>query len=160
MTTQAKRIQVLPIVIISLAVVAISVLGNLATDSQSDWYRSLNKPSWNPPSWIFAPVWTTIYVLLIISASIAWHKTTGSERWSVMRLYVLNGVFNAAWSFCFFQAQSTMLGMLDIILVWVTVILLMLRTWRYSKLASLLLLPYLIWVMFASALNAAIVANN
>jgi translocator protein len=155
-----QRLQTLPIVIIALAVVAISLLGNLATDAQSAWYQNLSKPDWNPPSWVFAPVWTTIYVLLIIAASTVWHNTQGAERSSMMKLFALNGIFNAAWSFCFFQAQSPLLGMIDILAVWVTILLLVIRSWRISKPSSMMLLPYLLWVTFASALNAAILARN
>lgn len=155
-----RKIQIAPILAITACVVAISLLGNVATDPQGEWFRSLNKPSWNPPNWVFAPVWTTIYLLLIISASIAWHKSSGAVRSQTMKLYAINGFFNLAWSFCFFQAQSAILGMVDIILVWGTIILLMKQTWGISKAASLLLLPYLIWVTFASALNAAIVSLN
>lgn len=155
-----QKFQPLPVTIITLCVVAISYLGQLATNSQGEWYRALEKPEWNPPGWVFGPVWSLIYVLLIISASIIWHKTTGGERWKQMWLFGINGLFNLAWSFCFFQAESTVLGMIDILLVWITVLMLVMKTWPVSRPASVMLMPYLLWVSFASALNAAIMVRN
>lgn len=151
-----KKFQLVPILIITLCVVAISLLGQQATNSQGAWFRSLAKPSWNPPNWLFAPVWTTIYLLLILSASIIWHRAKDYERRKLMTLYAVNGLFNLAWSFAFFQAESTVLGMIDIVLVWITVLLLIINTWPISRSASVMLMPYLLWVTFASALNFAI----
>jgi benzodiazapine receptor len=155
-----QKFQIIPVVIITLCVVVISLLGQMATNSQGEWFKSLAKPSWNPPGWLFGPVWSTIYVLLIISASIVWHRTIGSERSKLMKLYALNGLFNLAWSFCFFQAESTALGMIDIVLVWITVLLLVIMTWPVSRPASLMLVPYLLWVTFASVLNFSIMRLN
>jgi tryptophan-rich sensory protein len=155
-----QKFQIVPVVIITLCVVAISLIGQQATNSQGAWFTSLTKPSWNPPNWLFAPVWTTIYLLLIISASIIWHRAKVYERGPLMRLYAINAVFNLAWSFCFFQAESTALGLADIILVWVTVLMLVIKTWPVSRAASLMLMPYLLWVTFATALNYSIMRLN
>lgn len=155
-----QKFQIVPVVIITLCVVAISLIGQQATNSQGAWFTSLTKPSWNPPNWLFAPVWTTIYLLLIISASIIWHCAKVYERGPLMRLYAINAVFNLAWSFCFFQAESTALGLADIILVWVTVLMLVIKTWPVSRAASLMLMPYLLWVTFATALNYSIMRLN
>lgn len=155
-----RNFEWLPTIIITLCVVALSVFGSMATNSQGEWYRSLVKPDWNPPSWVFAPVWTTIYILLIISATITWHRTSGNERRKLMTLFAINGLFNLLWSFAFFQAESTVFGFVDILLVWVTILMLVIRTWRISKAASFMLVPYLLWVTFATALNGAIMAMN
>ncbi|HET6511462.1 MAG TPA: TspO/MBR family protein [Candidatus Kapabacteria bacterium] len=155
-----RRFEWLPTIIITLCVVALSVFGSMATNSQGEWYRSLAKPEWNPPSWVFAPVWTTIYILLIISATIIWHKTNGVERRKLITLFAINGLFNLLWSFAFFQAESTVLGFVDILLVWITVLMLVIKTWPVSRAASLMLVPYLLWVTFATALNGAIMAMN
>jgi tryptophan-rich sensory protein len=138
-------------------VIAISVLGGLATDTSSAWYTTLRKPSWQPPAWLFGPVWTTIYLLLAISAIIAWNNTSGSGRTAIMLLYGINGLFNLAWSYIFFRGHSPFWAGIDILAVWGTILLLMIRTWPVSPTASLLLLPYLLWVTFASILNWAIV---
>ncbi len=155
-----QKIQVLPVLIITLCVVVISLLGQMATNSQGEWFKSLAKPSWNPPGWLFGPVWSTIYVLFIVSASIVWHRTSGAARSTLMKLYAINGLFNLAWSFCFFAAESTVLGIIDIIFVWITVLLLVIKTWPVSKPASMMLLPYLLWVTFASILNFSIMWMN
>jgi translocator protein len=159
-TCMRTKIQLIPIIVITLCVVAISLLGQQATNSQGEWFRALEKPGWNPPNWLFAPVWTTIYLLLIISASIIWHRAKQYERGKLMTLYAINGLFNLAWSFAFFQAQSSVLGMIDILFVWVTVLLLVIRTWPISRTAALMLVPYLVWVTFASCLNFAIMQLN
>lgn len=153
-------INILPSALIALAVAAIAVLGGLATDTASTWYMELNKPEWQPPSWLFGPVWTTIYVLLAVSAIIAWHNSTGETRTRLMMLYGINGALNLAWSFIFFQGHSPLWAGVDIIALWVTIIMIMNQVRQVSTAASLLLLPYLLWVSFASVLNWTIVAIN
>ena len=165
MNTQAVRreqsgIDPLPSAIIVLAVVAIAVIGGFATDTSSLWYRELIKPAWQPPSWLFGPVWTTLYILLAWSALIVWHRTSGGERSSLMGLYAFNGALNLAWTFIFFQAQSPLWAGIEIVMLWATILVMIVRAHPVSRAASLMLVPYLIWVGFASALTWTIVAMN
>jgi tryptophan-rich sensory protein len=165
MATQTARVSnnptdLHPILSIIGSVVAIALLGGLATDTSSAWYLNLRKPSWQPPAWLFGPVWTTIYALLAASAIIVWRKTRGETGKAIMILYAINGAFNLAWSWIFFRGHSAFWGGFDILAVWITIILLMIRAWPVSRAASMLLLPYLLWVTFASVLNWAIVTIN
>jgi len=153
-------LRIAPIAIIVAAVVAIAVIGGFATDTGSAWYLGLELPSWQPPSWLFGPVWSLLYLLLALSAIIVWHRTTGELRGSLMRLYAANGALNLAWTIIFFQAHTPLWAGVEIILLWITIAMMMVRTWPVSRAASLMLLPYLLWVGFASVLTWTIFALN
>jgi tryptophan-rich sensory protein len=153
-------IDLVPTLSIVGAVVAIAALARVGTDTESSWYKGLKKPEWQPSSKLFAPVWFTIYLLLAISAILVWHETTGDMRIRLMILYAINGVLNLAWSFIFFKARSPLVAGIDIVGLAITILLIMVRVWPVSPVASLLLLPYLLWVCFASVLNWAIARMN
>lgn len=154
------RFELLPTLAISAVVVAIAVLGGLATDVTNSWYTELRKPDWQPPGWLFGPVWTALYIMLIISATIAWHDTSGSQRTSIMILYALNGALNLAWSFLFFQQRSPLIAGFDIVGVLLSILWIIVRIWPIAPFAAGLLIPYLLWVAFATILNWSIVRMN
>ena len=153
-------IDLLPTLYIAGAVVAIAVLASIATDTGSSWYRGLKKPDWQPPANIFGPVWFAIYLMMLVSAVILWHESTGDLRTRLMILFAITGVLNLAWSFIFFKARSPMMAGVDIVALAITILLLMVRLWPVSPIAALLLLPYFLWVCFASVLNWAISRMN
>ncbi|RIV44155.1 TspO/MBR family protein [Flagellimonas pelagia] len=141
---------------ISVAVcLLIGFLSSIATQSSvTDWYVTLNKPSFTPPNEIFAPVWTALYILMGVSAGIVWSKGY-HHIWVKTALYhfVFQLLFNALWSIVFFGLKNPLLGLV-VILILLTLIMLTIRWFRViSKPAALLLVPYLLWVAFASALN-------
>ncbi len=125
------------------------------------WYLTLNKPFFNPPNWVFGPVWDTLYFLMGVSLYLIW-KTAGQQKIKeeAIRIFLSQLLLNILWSVVFFGAYSLILGLLVIIALW----LLILRTIqvfsKLSKLSSQLLYPYLAWVSFASILNLAIVLLN
>ncbi|WP_431125330.1 TspO/MBR family protein [Flagellimonas flava] len=133
----------------------IGFLSSFATQSSvNDWYVGLNKPSFNPPNWIFAPVWTTLYILMGVSAGIVWSKGF-HHIWVKTALYHFGFqlLFNALWSIVFFGLKNPFWAFL-VILVLLTLIALTIKWFRVvSKLASFLLVPYLLWVCFATLLN-------
>lgn len=133
----------------------IGFLSSFATQSSvNDWYVGLNKPSFNPPNWIFAPVWTALYVLMGIAAGIVWSKGF-HHIWVKTALYHFGFqlLFNALWSIVFFGLKNPFWAFL-VILVLLTLIALTIKWFRVvSKLASFLLVPYLLWVCFATLLN-------
>ncbi|TMU55485.1 MULTISPECIES: TspO/MBR family protein [Flagellimonas] len=133
----------------------IGFLSSFATQSSvNDWYVGLNKPSFNPPNWIFAPVWTTLYVLMGVAAGIVWSKGF-HHIWVKTALYHFGFqlLFNALWSIVFFGLKNPFWAFL-VILVLLTLIALTIKWFRVvSKLASFLLVPYLLWVCFATLLN-------
>jgi len=141
---------------ISVAVcLLIGFLSSIATQSSvNDWYVTLNKPGITPPNALFAPVWTVLYILMGISAGIVWSKGY-HHIWVKTALYhfVFQLLFNALWSIVFFGLKNPLLGFV-VILILLTLIMLTIRWFRViSKPAALLLVPYLLWVAFASALN-------
>lgn len=153
-------IETLPALLIFASVVLIAVLGGVATSPNTAWFQNLRKPSFQPPNWVFGPVWTTLYLLLIISAIIAWNTALPEHRSTIMWLFVINGIFNLAWSFIFFRGHLLLASGLDILAVLITIVLLIVKLWPVSQLSAILLIPYLIWVGFASAVNWAVIKLN
>jgi len=134
-------------------------IGSVATFANvRSWYPGLIKPAWNPPSWIFGPVWTTLYVLMGVAAWRAWR--TGPAARPLLAGYGAQLVLNAAWSILFFGLKQPAWALVDIVALWVLLAWLGVRFWRADRLAGALWLPYLLWVSFATALNAAIVRLN
>lgn len=131
---------------------AAGALGGLATaQSVTEWYPTLTKPSWNPPSWVFAPVWTTLYVLMAIAAWMAWRR--GPVAKPALQLFIVQLALNVAWSFIFFGAHNPGLAFAEIIVLWLAIIATARAFWRLSQPAGLLMLPYIAWVSFAAVLN-------
>jgi len=125
------------------------------------WYSGLVKPPFNPPSWIFAPVWTTLYILMAIAAFLIWQK--GLDKGGVkaaLALFALQLVLNAVWSILFFGLRSPLAGLADILALLAVLILTIISFFNISKIAGALLLPYLFWVSFATVLNFSIFILN
>jgi tryptophan-rich sensory protein len=123
--------------------------------SVQSWYLTLNKPSWNPPSWLFGPVWTTLYVLMGIACFLIW-KSEHPRKKQVLTLYFLQLFLNSLWSPAFFGAQNPMLGILVIVPMWASILACILLFRKINTWAAVLMIPYLIWVSFATVLNATI----
>jgi tryptophan-rich sensory protein len=120
------------------------------------WYASIAKPSWNPPNWIFGPVWTTLYILIGVSAWRVWRTGAFGRDRTTLALFLVQWAFNFAWSGCFFGMRSPGLALIEIACLWALIAVLIARFWRHDRAAAMLLVPYLLWVSFATALNAAI----
>ena len=148
-----------PILIATLLAIVVGGLGGAATDI-GPWYYGLVKPSWQPPDWLFGPVWTTIYVLTAIAGVRAWRLGNPTERRFFAGALALNLVLNVLWSVIFFTLKRPDLALLEVVPLWLSIALLMLLVRRYSPLSSALLLPYLLWVGFAAYLNWTIVRLN
>lgn len=135
-------------------------IGSFSTmDAIPTWYATLTKPSFNPPNWVFGPVWTTLYVLMGIAA---WRvsRSTREGKHKVLTLFIAHLFVNCFWSIAFFGMQNPELALGTIAVLWLLILTLITSFWKYSKLASVLLLPYLAWVSFASVLNYHIVILN
>jgi len=138
-------------------------IGSLFTSSSVDsWYQTLNKPPFNPPSWLFAPVWTALYVMMGISLFSAWisqsiHKGKKNTAFSFFALQLL---LNMMWSALFFGLQNPFLAFIEIILLWIAIIITIALFRRISALAGYLLIPYFLWVTFAAILNYSIFLLN
>lgn len=127
--------------------------------SVQSWFTTLTKPSWNPPSWLFGPVWTTLYVLMGIACYLIW-KSDHPLKKPLLKLYAVQLILNGLWSPAFFGMESPLMGLLVIVPLWVAIVLCIIQFRKVSLLASGLMVPYLGWVTFATALNAAIFMLN
>lgn len=128
--------------------------------SVGDWYVTLNKPSWNPPKWVFGPVWTTLYIMMAIAAWLVWRTKGLAGGWLPLLLFGVQLFLNAAWSALFFGMRSPGIAFADILLLWLAILATIIGFGRLSNLAALLLVPYLAWVSFATALNWSIWRMN
>lgn len=145
-----------------LITVALSLLagaiGSLSTSSSiQEWYPALVKPALNPPSWIFAPVWTTLYVMMGVAAFLVWKR--GGELKNVklpLLLFIIQLVLNALWSIIFFGMQNLTFALFEILLLWIAILATIISFMKISKRAGWLLVPYLLWVSFASYLTFSI----
>ncbi len=125
------------------------------------WYASLQKPDINPPSWVFAPVWTVLYIMMGISLYLILQSNLKSQDVQFgLILFIFQLLVNIGWSFFFFGLHSTFFGFLAIVLLWAVLLCTIIQVWRFSIPAAVLLLPYFIWVSFAGYLNYAILVLN
>jgi tryptophan-rich sensory protein len=125
------------------------------------WYAGLQKPDINPPSWVFAPVWTVLYILMGISLYLIVQSDLKSQEVQFgLILFIFQLMVNIGWSFFFFGLQSTFFGFLAIVLLWAVLLCTIIQVWRFSIPAAVLLLPYFVWVSFAGYLNYAILVLN
>lgn len=136
--------------------VCFAAAGTGAFVSIGGWYAALNKPSWNPPGWIFGPVWTLLYILMAIAAWQVWCDGGWKLQGRPLGLFLLQLLFNAAWTPLFFGMHRTDLALLDILALWLALLATMSLFWRIKNSAGALLIPYLAWVSFAMFLNLTI----
>lgn len=118
-----------------------------------EWYAGLNKPSWNPPSWVFGPVWSALYTLMAVAAWLVWSRGGWKTQGRALTLYLGQLVLNAAWTPLFFGLHRPDLALIDITALFVMIVATMVAFFKVHRVAGLLLLPYLLWVGFASVLN-------
>lgn len=140
-----------------LLTVGLGTLSSIFTASEiTTWYATLIKPSYNPPNFLFAPVWVILYTLMAISFYLIWDKEPSQKRDKALTLFIIQLVFNILWSFIFFNQHEIFLAFLDIVLMWFFIVLSMVSFYKINPKASLLLVPYIIWISYATVLNFAI----
>lgn len=144
--------------IISIALpVAVGALSSFFTvTGEGSWYQTISKPSWNPPGWIFGPVWTTLYILMGIAFFLVWRSPESKARKMAMLLFGIQLLFNFFWSFIFFDQQLIGLALVEIAVLWIFILLSIFAFARVNKTAAWLLVPYISWVSFAAILNYTI----
>jgi len=118
-----------------------------------EWYTSLAKPAWNPPSSVFGPVWTILYVLMGVAAWLVWRKAGFSGARVALSLFIVQLVLNSLWSYLFFGLQKPMVAFVEILVLWCAILATLVSFWKVRPSAGALLIPYLCWVSFAAALN-------
>ncbi|MFK7964365.1 MAG: TspO/MBR family protein [Burkholderiaceae bacterium] len=148
-----------PLVVTFIGFVIVAGIGIVLTDI-GDWYDSLKKPDWKPADKWFGPIWTTIFVLASIAIALAWSQADESQQRLILVAAVANGVLNVFWNVLFFKWRRPDLAFIELVVFWFSIVALMLAVGQASITASLLLLPYLIWVTAAGALNRAIITLN
>lgn len=146
------------VVLVELA----GVIGSIFTSPAiSTWYATLNKSSFNPPNWIFAPVWTLLYLLMGISAFLIWEKGFNKKQVRIAFLiFALQLALNIKWSFLFFGLKSPFLAFVEIIFLWLAITATIFAFYKISKPAGVIIIPYLLWVSFAAILNFSILTLN
>ncbi len=132
---------------------AAGVIGSIfTTPNIPTWYALLHKPFFSPPNWIFAPVWTTLYILMGISFYIIWEKGLRKNKTGVL-FFALQLILNILWSLLFFGLHNPLFGVICIVFLWASILATIITFYRTSKAAGWLLVPYILWVSFASGLN-------
>ena len=133
------------------------IIGSLFTaPSIPLWYANINKPSFNPPNWVFAPVWTTLYLLMGIALFLVWRKGLKEKDIKIaFAVFIFQLILNSLWSFLFFGLESPFAAFIEIIFLWIAILISIILFSRISKAAAILLIPYILWVGFASVLNFA-----
>ncbi len=160
MTTSAGVGRLRPILTAAAAALAVAAVGGTLTDL-GPWYQALAKPWWQPPGPAFGAIWTVIFALATLSAVTAWRDArTGATREWLIGLFALNGFLNILWSLLFFRLRRPDWALVEVAGLWMSIALLMVVLWRFSRTACLLLGPYLLWVTIAAALDYTVVHLN
>ncbi|WP_264526104.1 TspO/MBR family protein [Flavobacterium sp. N502536] len=150
------------IVKIAIALVICLMVGYSASvvtrPSVETWYPTLIKPVFNPPNWIFMPVWTLLYILMAVAAGLVWDKIKEQKETVKIALgfFLIQLTLNAIWSYLFFELKNPMLALIEIVLLWLMIYETYLKFIKINKIAGYLLIPYMVWVAFAGVLNASI----
>lgn len=144
----------------ALAAALIAFLGATITDLDG-WYRTLEQPGWAPPDYVYGMAWTAIFALIALAGVSAWRRAPTTQASDMLiGLFALNGFLNILWSLLFFRAQRPDWALIELVALWISIAVLIVVCARYSKLAAILLLPYLAWVTVAGMLNWEVVQLN
>ena len=148
-----------PYLVMTAIMVVVGVAGGLATDV-GPWYRELRKPSWQPPDWLFGPMWTAIYIFIIASVGQVWKAAPPEAHAAIVWVTAVNLVLNIAWSFLFFKFRSPPWALVEVVPLWLSIVAMMVVFAPYHERSAWLLIPYLAWVSVAAYLNLTIVRLN
>lgn len=149
-----------PVWIAAAAALSVAVVGGLMTDI-GPWYMSLKQPAWKPPDWAFGPIWTSIFALAAAAGVIGWRRAPSqAARETMLALFALNGFLNVFWSLLYFRLHRPDWSLFEVPLLWLSVGALIMLLARFARPASWLLVPYLVWVAIAAALNWQTVRLN
>jgi len=139
----------------------VGILGSVFTiPSITTWYFHLNKPVFSPPNWVFGPVWTMLYLLMGVSLYLILEKKLKKEKNTLLIVFSVQLFLNFLWSIIFFGMQLPLVAFIEISFLWGSIVWLVINFWRFSKSASLILVPYLCWVSFAAILNLTVAILN
>jgi len=146
-----------PLLISIIIALSAGFIGSFfTTPSIASWYAFINKPSFSPPNWLFAPAWTLLYILMGIAAFLIWQKRDYPQTKPALMFYGLQLILNTLWSIIFFGMKNLGLAFLEIIFLWLFILITLIKFYKINKTAGLLFVPYLAWVSFALILNYAV----
>lgn len=149
--TKSNIIKLILSLILPLSIGAFA--GMFTSEAIPGWYATLNRPSFNPPNWLFGPVWTTLYLLMGISFYMIWKQEKSKERDLALLFFFIQLALNFAWSFIFFYFNKIGFAFAEIVLLWLSIVLMMIRFYKIKPITAYINIPYLLWVSFASMLN-------
>jgi len=154
MQNATNKTEWIAIILFLIVCFAVAGIGSFATTPEiPTWYAKLKKPSWNPPNWLFGPVWTTLYAAMAVAAWLVWKRA----GWQVaLTLFAIQLALNLAWSFIFFRFHNPGWAFAEIVLLWIAIAATAISFAPVSKVAAVLFVPYLVWVTYAAALNFSI----
>ena len=147
------------ILVVVVTCLAIGYFSGMVTRSAiATWYPTLVKPSFNPPNWVFAPVWSTLYVMMGVAAGLVWNRMEHEKELvkNALIYFAVQLALNALWSYLFFGLKNPTLAVLEIVILWLMIFETYTKFVKINKIAAYLLIPYLLWVSFAIVLNASI----
>ena len=131
-----------------------AIAGMFTSQAVPIWYASLNRPFFSPPNWVFGPVWTSLYILLGISFFLIWKEEASKERDLAIKVFSIQMLLNFAWSFIFFYFNLIGAALIEIILLWTSIAAMIYLFYKIKPVAAYMNIPYLLWVSFATILNA------
>lgn len=134
--------------------------GLITANSVREWYPVINKPTWTPPNFLFGPVWTTLFILMGIAFYVIWQSKKTKPQGEAMKFFIVQLVLNVLWSGLFFGLRQPWLAYVDIVALWILILMTIKKFWAIKPVAGILLIPYILWVSFASFLNLAVALLN
>jgi len=137
-----------------------SASGLLAGSATTEWYQNLIKPSFQPPAWVFGPAWTLLYTLMGISLALVWHSLPKPGKQIALVLFGIQFLLNLIWSPVFFYFENPKMALVVIVILWIVIVATIRAFYKMDKRAAYLLIPYILWISFATLLNASIVYLN
>ena len=144
------------IICLAIPVLVGGLSGYLTSGAIANWYADLIKPSFNPPNYLFGPVWTTLYLLMGVSLYMVWHTEPSKTRTRAVLVFYIQLLLNFWWSIFFFRFQRPDIALIEIVVLWVSILYMIITFYKLKPWAAFLQIPYLLWVTFAAILNQAI----
>jgi len=151
-----KSEQVFGLIVWLAITFAAALIGTIASAKAGLFFQQLIRPEWAPPAWLFAPVWTVLYILMGIDAWLVWRLNGFHAARIALSLFIIQLAANALWTWLFFAWRLGSMSFIEIIILWILILCTVIAFWRVWALYGILLLPYLVWVSFASVLTFAI----
>jgi len=146
--------KIVPLIGFILVTFVAAFIGSLfTTPNIASWYSTLTKPSFAPPNWLFGPAWTILYILMAVAAFLIWQNKNNPQAKKALIFYFIQLTLNSLWSIIFFGWHNPQLAFFEIVILWLFILLTLIKFYKIKKTAGLLLVPYLLWVSFASFLN-------